>query len=336
MKLTELGERNLIKRFGSVFGEQAIEDDCAIVPINGRYFMLFTTDVITQKSHIPPTALPRQIGYYACAVNLSDIAAKGGEPKGLLFATTYPPDTKVDFVMEIAEGISECAKRYSVPVLGGDTKEGNELTIAGMAIGIVRDTMLLRRRGAKPGDAVYITGTVGRGGAAYLSLQYGYEQKRATKDLLEITPRLETMRQIARIGCITSAIDTSDGVAAALQQIGELNDVGFQIEANALPVDEKAKQVSARFNIRLEDFIFYGGDYEVVFTVDASKEKEFEMKCRKKKLEVKKIGQVTAKKSIMLLYENRKVVDLGQYGYEHFSQRKNPEEFVSGPSGIFR
>lgn len=323
MKLRAIGEVELIKRFGKIFGEEAIEDDCAILPINTRYSMLFTTDVITETAHIPPTALPKQIGYYACAVNLSDIAAKGGEPKGLLFATTYRPDMEVDFVMEIAQGISECAKKYGVPVLGGDTKEGRELTIAGMAIGVVRNSMLLRRCGASPGDGVYVTGKVGRGGAAFLKLKYGYEQRKATKELLEITPRIEIMRQIARTGWVSSAIDTSDGLAKALQHLSEINKVGFEIEANALPVDEEAKKVSAKFEIPLDKFIFYGGDYEILFTVKSNMKRNFETKCKKKKLEVTRIGRVTQRNSIHLIYEDRRSLDLSFYGYEHFREKEN-------------
>ncbi|MEM4160702.1 MAG: thiamine-phosphate kinase, partial [Thermoplasmata archaeon] len=161
MKLEQLGERGIIRKLGEIFGESAIEDDCAILSVNERYFMLFTTDTINQKEHIPFTATPWQIGYYACAVNLSDIAAKGGEPRGLLFATTYPRDTDMKFVMEIARGMADCAAVYGAAVLGGDTKEGESLTISGMAIGRVHRSMLMRRKGAKPGDAVYITGTIG-------------------------------------------------------------------------------------------------------------------------------------------------------------------------------
>lgn len=339
MKLEKVGERGIIRKLGEIFGESAIEDDCAIIPVGGRYFMLFTTDTINQKEHIPFTATPWQIGYYACAVNLSDIAAKGGEPRGLLFATTYPKDTNLDFVMEVARGMADCAGMYGTTVIGGDTKEGDSLTIAGVGIGRVHSSMLMRRKGAKPGDAVYITGTVGRGGTAFVKLQHGYEQKNATKELLEITPRITLARQIARFGYVTSTIDTSDGLAASLCQLGELNNVGFQILWDEkFPVYPDAPRIANKFGMELSDFIFYGGDYEILFTIASSFKDEFEKKCKRKKFPVTRIGRVTEDKSIVLKQPNGRNLDLRGYGYEHFLRKnKNLEtKILSGPSGNFR
>ncbi|MCX8173548.1 MAG: thiamine-phosphate kinase [Thermoplasmata archaeon] len=322
MKLEQMGERGIIRKLGEIFGERAIEDDCAILHVGGSYYMLFTTDTVNQKEHIPFTATPWQIGYYACAVNLSDIAAKGGEPQGLLFATTYPKEMDMECVLEIARGMADCAGMYGAAVLGGDTKEGENLTIAGVGIGRVHRSMLMRRRGAKPGDAVYITGTVGRGGTAFVKLQHGYEQKNATKELLEITPRITLARQIARLGVVTSAIDTSDGMAAALQQLGELNSVGFQIVWDEkFPVYPDALRVASKFGIDPSDFIFYGGDYEILFTIDGSFSDEFEKKARKKKFPVTRIGRVTQGKSIALKQANGRTLDLTRYGYEHFHRK---------------
>lgn len=319
MKLEQIGERRIIKKFGEIFGERAIEDDCAILP-DGSYFMLFTTDTINQKEHIPFTATPWQIGYFACAVNISDIAAKGGEPRGLLFATTYPKDTDMEYVMDIARGMADCAGMYGAAVLGGDTKEGESLAIAGVGIGRVHRSMLMRRRGAKPGDSVYITGTVGRGGTAFVKLQQGYEQKSATKELLEITPQVTLARQIARIGFVTSAIDTSDGLGAALRQIGEINNVGFQILMDEkFPVYPEAQRIANKFGLEITDFIFYGGDYEILFTIDGNFSEEFEKKCRRKRLSITKIGKVTSERSIILKNQsNGQILDLNRYGYEHF------------------
>ncbi len=335
MKLNELGERKIIKELGKIFGMHAVEDDCAIVPLTSCYFLLLTTDTITGRMHIPETASPWQIGYYACAVNLSDIAAMGGFPVGLLFATTYPKDMEMETVLEIAKGINDCASIHGTAVLGGDTKEGNELVISGTAVGKVKKTMLMRRRGAKPGDGVFITGSVGRGGTAMLKLKNNYDVSTATKELLEIQPRITLARQIVRLGNITSAIDTSDGLASALVQLRELNGVGFRIEWDEhFPVYKDAEKIAAMFNVDILSVIFYGGDYEILFTVDKETSEEFEKKCRRKHCAISRIGTVTKRDAIVLVREGQ-VRDIQGYGYEHFSCKKHIGG-IGGPSGNFR
>lgn len=253
-------------------------------------------------------------------MNLSDIAAKGGFPVGLLFATSYPPDSELEVVLEITRGLADCANIYGTSVIGGDTKEGCDITITGIAVGKVKKTMLMRRKGAMPGDVLYTTGTVGRGGTAMVKLLNNTDTQIATRELLEIEPRITLARQIARTGCVTSAMDTSDGLASALYQLAEINDVGIQVEweENNFPLYKDAVRVSRAFNIPLTDFIFYGGDYEVVFTVRGEVHQEFEKKCRRLHLPVTRIGTVTNKKGVVLLKDGR-ISSIPNSGYEHFS-----------------
>src|SRR5207247_9182744 len=139
--------------------------DCGFVDWGDDYLVV-TTDVVNRKTHIPTGATPQQIGWYATAVNLSDIAAAGARPLGFVAALSMPADTDVEFLRGLAMGMEECVREFGIAVLGGDTKESEVLSIAGTAFGRVRKDRILLRSGARPGDAIVVTGDLGRAGYA--------------------------------------------------------------------------------------------------------------------------------------------------------------------------
>jgi thiamine-monophosphate kinase len=151
-KLFDIGERNvvtdLIKKFDPD-GAGKLGDDCGILDM-GHEYLLVTTDMITRDTHLPPGSKPEDIGWYAAAINLSDIAAMGGEPMGMLFAMGLPRDMETEWLDSLAFGIHECCSSFDVPVLGGDTKENASLTISGTAIGRVPKDRILSKTGRYP------------------------------------------------------------------------------------------------------------------------------------------------------------------------------------------
>ncbi|MEM3042470.1 MAG: thiamine-phosphate kinase [Thermoplasmata archaeon] len=190
MKLSELGERRVVRDIlrllgvgptgegrghrrsharpsGVVFG--APGDDCAFIEWGGA-FLLATSDVVSPRTHVPMEA-PWIWGWHAAAVNLSDIAAKGGEPLGVLMSLLLPPGTKENVALEIMRGARDCCARFGTVILGGDTKEGAEVAISGTAIGRVPRGMLMPRGGARPGDLLAVTGVLGEAAVGYLFLR---------------------------------------------------------------------------------------------------------------------------------------------------------------------
>src|SRR3990170_3913813 len=166
MRLQDLGERGAIEVLKRIFDRGlalGIGDDCALVDWGDQY-LLVTTDLISQRAHLPPTATAYQIGWYLVATNLSDVAAMGGYPLGFVAALALPRTLDVNYLRELARGMDECAKEFGIAILGGDTKEGTEITLAGTAFGRVRRDRVLLRSGARPGDLVVITGDLGRSG----------------------------------------------------------------------------------------------------------------------------------------------------------------------------
>jgi thiamine-monophosphate kinase len=178
-KVSSIGERALISRLSEIFnapegedrGQERIlvgagSDDCAVLDLKGEDCLVVTTDMLHRTTDFPAEMTPWQMGWMSAAVNLSDIAAMGAEPAGILMAIGMPSDTEIAFVEELARGIQACAEFCGTTVIGGDLDTHAELTITGTALGKVKKSQLLLRKGAKPGDLVCVTGYTGTAGAA--------------------------------------------------------------------------------------------------------------------------------------------------------------------------
>jgi len=157
MRLEHIGERNAIKMISEIT-KTDVSDDCAVIPFGKKYF-LFTTDMINEETHIPENSKPYYIGWHVVAINLSDIAAKGGKSLGVSVALGLPENYDAKFLKELSKGMSDCAKKYNTKIVGGDTKENNTLTLCGSAVGVVNRKNIMLRKGAKPGDVVCVRNT---------------------------------------------------------------------------------------------------------------------------------------------------------------------------------
>lgn len=326
VKLRELGERNAQLLTRNILrddtnDELKLSDDCAALDF-GDYFLLITTDLISRTTHIPKSASAWQIGWHVIAINLSDIASMGGEPLGIVLALGLPSSYDEEFFSEMIKGAHSCASRFNTTIVGGDTKESESLTLSGCAFGRVPKSEILKRKGAEPGDLVYVTGELGNAGAAYYSLKKNSENKEAVKDLLEITPRLKEGRLLAQSKSVTSCMDISDGLASSIYQLSQLNNVGFEIDFKELPIFHKAHDVSKELNMPLEDMtIYFGGDYELLFTVKEKEIEGLENKMAEGHIKFTKIGRVI-ETSTNTLIKDEKSTSLENRGYEHFRWNK--------------
>jgi thiamine-monophosphate kinase len=170
-----LGEREAIKIIEHLIKSDAvvgIGDDCAAIDIGNRY-LLITTDMMVTKWHMPKGMGPYDIGWSIIAVNLSDIAAMGGKPLGLVTAIGITRGHPIEFLEQMVDGMNDCARRFNTSVVGGDTKEHEDLVLCGTAFGEVDKDKILLRKGAKPGDSIAVTGVLGRAGAGYHSIKRG-------------------------------------------------------------------------------------------------------------------------------------------------------------------
>jgi thiamine-monophosphate kinase len=262
---------------------------------------------------------PYQMGWFLVAINLSDIAAKGGTPLGLVLSFGLPKKTTELFLKELTKGADACAVTFGTIIAGGDTKETHEITLCGTAFGTVKKDEFMSRTGARPDDFVAVTGTLGRAGAGYYALKHHTLEKKLSNALLEPVPKLKEGRLLAQQRLVTSSMDLSDGLSASLYQLQELNMVGFEIKKNALPLALELCEI-CRKNHGIDLYslaLHFGGDYELLVTIPQQRFEQTKKMLKKHGVDLTAIGIVTKKKDIVLV-DNRNKRILENKGYEHF------------------
>ena len=302
-----LGERELIRRISEILG--GVEnDDCAVIDAGERY-LVATTDMLHRKTDFPDIMNPWQMGWMAVAVNLSDIAAMGAEPAGVLIAAGLPAQADLYFIDELFSGFGDCAAYYGTRIIGGDTDSHEELTITGTALGFVEKDLVLRRAGARPGDLLCSTGALGGAGGGLWAWQQGRLDSPFITRLLEPEPRLREGRALAKSRAVTAMMDNSDGLALSLSDLAEVSHVGFVVQEEALPIAEGLVEMVGQEKA-LEMVMSAGGDFELVFTVRPG-----ELEAARKACALTVIGEVVEEGIWMKREGQRRRVEAR--GYEH-------------------
>ena len=325
-RLADLGERAAIRRIAEILTKGTnnigIGDDCAAIDL-GKEYLLVTTDMMYQRTHIPVQMTPYQMGWFLVAINLSDIAAKGGTPLGLVLSFGFPKKTSEQFLKELIKGADACAVAFGTTIVGGDTKELKEITLCGTAFGTIKKDEFMSRSGAHPGDVIAVTGTLGKAGAGYHALKRCSSDQKLFKAFLEPVPRLKEGRLLAKLHSVTSSMDLSDGLSASLCQLHEINHVGFEIKKNALPLASELCSLIGK-NYDIDPFslvLHFGGDYELLLTMPAEAIEKAQKRLRKHGANLTVIGTVTKKTDIVLLEDKKKRI-LENKGYEHFKKHR--------------
>ena len=236
-----------------------------------------TADTMVEGVHFLPDFDPESLGHKLLAVNLSDLAAMGAEPKWATLALTLPRCDEV-WLQGFARGFFDLAARYGIELIGGDTTRG-PLTITVQALGLVARDRALRRSGALPGDLIYLTGELGAAGLGLRILQGGtaIEDPSAIRRLERPEPRVDIGLKLR--GLANSCIDVSDGLAADLWHILEASGVGATLDWEQLPLPDGVRRYLAETgDWRMP--LSAGYDYELCFTVPPANGDELESRLR--------------------------------------------------------
>jgi len=236
-------------------------DDAAVVPFQDTNLIL-TTDMLHRTSDFPQDATPMTIGWRSVAVSLSDLAAMGARPLGVLLAFGNPALDEPS-VMGVLEGATACCETAETYLLGGDLDRHQELTVVSTAIGHTPDPV--RRNGAQVGDLVCVTGELGRTQAALRCFEMGHTER--ANELFRFPARVSWGQQLA--GLATSMIDISDGLARSLHLLAQESRVGFAVEEVRLPVIHDLQERLPQGKMS-EAVLFGGEDYELLFTLPES------------------------------------------------------------------
>jgi thiamine-monophosphate kinase len=266
----------LAQRFGASPPEVilGIGDDCAALDLGGPDFFLWTLDTLVEGVHFDLSyiTLP-QLGEKSLAVNLSDIAAMGGEPLYALLSLGWPPGRDLAGALELGQGLAQGAQKYGVAVIGGDTVASpSGLSVTVSVLGRVPREEMLRRAGARVGDQIFVTGPLGEAAGGLEILRRGLKfdphiQEPLTRAHLAPQPQLKAGRLLAREGLATALIDLSDGVASDLYHICRAGGVGARLEAQAAPISPQVRAVAQAIGRDPLSLALRGGeDYQLLFT----------------------------------------------------------------------
>jgi len=309
--LRETGELAAVERIcrnlpGGSDVIQGAGDDCAVVRTEhgaGTDYLL-TSDAVIERTHFRPGTSPAAVGRKAVARVLSDIAAMGGEPKWALIDLVAPPETPVGTLDGIYRGAVAIARKYGLAITGGDLARGPVLELHVFAAGCATAGKAILRSGARPGNLIFVTGSLG-GSIAGKHISF--------------KPRIaegQFLRSWA-----TSMIDVSDGLASDLRHLTDMSKTGALIDARKIPVSRAAKLMNGRKS-PLDHALYDGEDFELLFTVPARKVKAFQLAWKKNRfLPCSQIGQMTRKQGIIeCTGRNGTVEKLEKTGFQHFKK----------------
>ena len=258
------------------------ESDAEIIKLeNSAYDLAITIDTISEEIKTGLYSDPYQIGWMSVMVNMSDLAAVGASPLGILISQILPKDITDEFLEKLQLGINDACNKCGTFVLGGDTNFGDDLIISGCVIGMVEKAKHLSRIGCKPGDKIYTSGKLG-GGNAYaaqkLLLQSSKVDSRLRgNDTLTFNPSAKLEWRNILLKYSTSCIDTSDGVLSSLDQLMRLNNVGFSFRKDwNETIEESLEQLFNNYNLPLW-LLLAGehGEFELLFSIPEKSETEF-------------------------------------------------------------
>jgi thiamine-monophosphate kinase len=320
-----LGEFDLIARYftrpvpaGRGDIALAVGDDCALLePVPGEQWAV-STDTLVESVHFLPSVDPAALGHKALAVNLSDLAACGAEPRCFFLALALP---KVDeaWLAAFSSGMFALADAHRCVLAGGDTTRSPQGVIITVTVmGSVPRGQALLRSGARPGDDLWVSGTLGD--AAFgLALRLGgipvpADVRAAVERLERPQPQVGLGRALR--GVATAAIDVSDGLLGDLGHIMERSAVGARVEWNRIPLSDALRRQSEADQRRLA--LAGGDDYELLFTAPASRRGEVERAAGDAGVVVTRIGAVTPTGRLELVDADGRAMDTAPRAFDHF------------------
>jgi thiamine-monophosphate kinase len=342
----ELGERAIIERIRARLAPPpswvalGIGDDAAVLLPERNRAEVLTTDALVEGVHFDRAYVPAAaIGHKALAVNLSDLAAMGAEPRGALLSVVLPAALPAADLDELVGGLLALAAAHGVALIGGNVaRSPGPLVVDVTATGVVKPRRALARAGARPGDDIYVSGQVGAAAAGLRMCRSGstanppsggavaptdrptsdrddiespaggYDEDDCIRRFLLPEPRIRLGQLLAKSGVVTSCIDLSDGLADAVQQVASASRVGAIVDAAHVPVPEAARRFlggqgldpAHRQGDWLEAAITGGEDYELLFTSPPRRRRALQAVLQHAQVRCTKIGRVTRERRLVL------------------------------------
>lgn len=342
--MRDIGEFGLIRRIRGRYSKSSdrvlcgMGDDAATLNLPSDSLTLVTTDTLIEDVHFTlKGTIPYFLGAKALAVNLSDIAAMGGTPSFFLLSLGLPGSYPLSFVDRFYRGVSHVAEAYDVFLVGGDLTAASTFMISAVVIGHCAPDKIIYRKGARPGDHIFVTGPLGdsalglrilhKRGLGPRDFAADGKTRGKEKDLLGLIrrhlappPPVHKGRKIAALGCATSMIDISDGLLADLGHLTEESRVGANLWVDQIPLSRAFKKLAPSYCVRPIDLALGGGeDYELLFTAPRKTVEIALSRSENVDFPVYPVGDVTSHpKKISLLSGNKRAYSPSRLGHDHF------------------
>jgi len=296
-------------------------DDVSAYPIGNSNLAVLKTDMLVDRTDVPRGMSLWQAARKAVVMNISDFAAKGVKPKVILVSLGLPRTLTKRDIEEIGRGLNAGAREYGAYIIGGDTGEASDLVISISLFGIAKESMLMLRSGATPGDLVAVTGYFGKATAGLKILLNNLNvpseiRKVLIESVLMPHARLKEGLVLSQTKAVTAAMDSSDGLAWSLHEIAKASNVGFLI--NKLPIAKEVQKLAKLNSLDVFELTLYGGEeYELVLAIKPNLWRKAEEAVERVGGKLLRIGKVTAKRQILLKTDRKRSV-IEPRGWEHF------------------
>jgi thiamine-monophosphate kinase len=305
--LNEIIENSNISKIASCYKRSPMqvnrihESDAEIIKLNKDIYLAITTDSISEEIETGLYDDPWLIGWMAVTVNLSDIAAVGAKPVGLVISQIIPDNADDVFIKRLSDGISDACEEYNTYILGGDLNSGKQLIITGTATGTIENGHILTRKGITEGDTLFISGKAGLGNAYALS-----KFSNIPGLTISYLPKAKIKEGILLREYVTACMDTSDGVISTIDQLSRINNVGIAINNYENLLDAEALKAAEYYNF--PSWLFLAGqhgEFELIFSIPKGKTADFLEKATIINWHPLELGTATAEKSITLPLYNK-------------------------------
>ncbi len=315
-----LGEFELIDKYFTQPVQRAalgVGDDCALLRPSGGMQLAVSSDMLVEGRHFLSTVDPHALGHKALAVNLSDLAACGAQPLAFTLALAMPRADET-FLRGFSAGLLELARAHECELVGGDTTQG-PLNICITVFGEVPTGQALLRSGARPGERLYVSGTLGDARLALEcfrgTVSLNGEGLAGVRRAME-RPEPRIALGVALRGIASSAIDVSDGLIGDLGHILHSSNVGATLQTELLPCG--ALLGAQPLQVRLECLLAGGDDYELLFSAPADRDAQVQAAARQAAVAVTCIGRIDALPGLRLLDAQGQALQQRFAGFDHF------------------
>jgi thiamine-monophosphate kinase len=308
-------EFDFISHIKKEYDLRRVGDDCAVLPKDPKTDLVITADLLVEDIDFRlDWTTPEFLGHKALAVSLSDVAAMGAKPKWSMLSIGVPEKIwKTKFVDKFYKGWFDLAKQFNVELVGGDvSRTPDKFVVDSIVVGEVAKGRAVQRSGARVGDSIFVTGSLGGSAGGLAALSSAAITRGKTKQLIERhlrpTPRTKIGARLCARNAATAMIDISDGLAADLHHLCDASGVGARVYLDSIPVEPNLDA-----GPELNEFALAGGeDFELLFT---SSRKYF---ADVDSTPITRIGEITSDTGIVELIVENRATRLPRAGYRHF------------------